>query len=654
MRHGGVVAGWIALVRRRWRWGAGVGAVVFGLAAAIVLLSRPVYRAESRLRLGEAPPAPGVSPTSGIMGLFRMGGDPFSNDLELLASRTLAEQVAEAVAQNVKLVAPRGWTRDSLFTSVRATRETVKATYRLSWGGDGSVTVIRSAPSDSAVGTFAAGEPIRFDGVELVPGPRRPGAPDAVQVKTLKFDEAAFNTQKKLKVARTRREANVIAVQWDDQDPQVALGGVRNAVEAFIAQRSRLFARESGQTSDSLRLVSERTKAELTQTEAALAAYQTSSGLVAPEAQSEAAVKRLVEAQVELETARQDLDAIETAIARADTVSNEASAWTALVSHPRFLTNETIGTLLSRLTLLEEQRTALAAKRAETNVDYRTIVEQQRFIEGSLRSVAVSYRTALKERIAALEEVLGRMRTELASVPDKALEIARLERQARLLGQVFLFTEQRLREEDLREALTYSNVQVIDEAELGYRPIWPRKKLGLAVGMALAMGFAVLAMFVVESADASVRSAAQLSTLAGAPVLAALPLNGRLSPPAASEAVVLAALGRGAAAQPPPLVVAAVDGNGGAVVADAVRAVLASGSPGVARREIHVAEPVISYAAACSALALGGPVLLAVEQGRTAIADVGRAVRLLREAGGGAAGTVVVCRSEEEAGDLWA
>jgi hypothetical protein len=46
-------------------------------------------------------------------------------------------------------------------------------------------------------------------------------------------------------------------------------------------------------------------------------------------------------------------------------------------------------------------------------------------------------------------------------------------------------------------------------------------------------------------------------------------------------------------------------------------------------------------------------VLLAVIQGRTALPAVERAVRLLREAGGGAAGVVVVCRSDEEAGELW-
>jgi hypothetical protein len=97
-----------------------------------------------------------------------------------------------------------------------------------------------------------------------------------------------------------------------------------------------------------------------------------------------------------------------------------------------------------------------------------------------------------------------------------------------------------------------------------------------------------------------------------------------------------------------------VDANGSGEAADAVRAALASGEWDVPSRDVRVGGPVTSYAAARAALAQGGPVLLAVVRGRTALPDVERAVRLLREAGGAAAGMVVVCRTEREAGELWA
>jgi hypothetical protein len=309
--------------------------------------------------------------------------------------------------------------------------------------------------------------------------------------------------------------------------------------------------------------------------------------------------------------------------------------------------------LLTRLTALEEERTALAARRSESNVEYRTVLEQIRYLDTSLRSVAASYRDGLVERVAALERSSAQLRGTLISVPATALELVRRQRQARLLSEVVLATEQRLRQEELREALSFSNVQIIDPPALEYRPVWPRPKLGFAVAFLLALGFGFLAMVVVDGADATVRSARELSTLAGAPVLAALTVNGRIAPPPAPEAAALLTVARGGDAGPAPIVVASVDRNGGVGAADQVRAVLAAAGWEGSGRDVRVVPPVVSFAAASEALAQGGPLLLALVQGRTALPDVERAVRLLQEAGGRAAGMVVVCRSEQEAGELW-
>jgi hypothetical protein len=536
---------------------------------------------------------------------------------------------------------------------VRADRSTTLGTYELTWQADGGIAVARIAPTDSTVGTFAPGSPVRFAGVELIPGPHRPGAPDAVKVAVLPFGEAARRNAPRIAVERTSRDANVVQIRFDHTDPRVAEDAVRAAVSGFIALRDTLFKRESGETVDSLRGVSERTRAELTAAEATLVAQQTRTGLIAADVQTEAGVERLVEAEVELETARQELEAIVTMLARAEASPEAASAWTTLVSHPRFFENETMGSLLTRLTELEGERVALAARRSEQSLEYRTLVEQMGYLDASLRSVAASYRTALGERIGALQGIVDDLRGQLAAVPAQALDLARQQRELRLLGEVYVLTEQRLRQEELRQALIFSNVQVIDEPELQYRPIWPRKKLGLAVGLMLAMGCAVLAMVVVESADATARKASELVSLTGAPVLAALGLGEEPALGVGSGSALLRLGGLGGEIAPPPLVIAAVDERQGRAVADHVRTALVAGSSSTSR-DVRVSPPVTSYPAALEALALGGPVLLAVVHGRTTLPDIERAARLLRDAGGSVTGLIVLVRSEEEAVELWA
>src|SRR5690606_20451117 len=118
--------------------------------------------------------------------------------------------------------------------------------------------------------------------------------------------------------------------------------------------------------------------------------------------------------------------------------------------------------LLTRLTALEEQRAELAARRAQGSREYGVVLEQIAGLDTALRSLARNYRSALEQQIAALTGQRAALATQLAEVPGQALELARRGREARLLSELILVTEQRLRQEELRQALTFANVQVID------------------------------------------------------------------------------------------------------------------------------------------------------------------------------------------------
>src|SRR5690606_15903623 len=171
------------------------------------------------------------------------------------------------------------------------------------------------------------------------------------------------------------------------------------------------------------------------------------------------------------------------------------------------------------ITALEQQRREMATRRAEESREYRVLVEQIGYLDGTLRTLALGYRTALGEQLVALERQVADMDRTLASVPAQAIELARRQRDVRLLTEVVVLTEQRLRQEELRQALTFANVQVIDPPALRRRPVWPRKKLGLAVGFVIASMMGTLGMAVAESADRTVRRASQVTRLTGVPVL---------------------------------------------------------------------------------------------------------------------------------------
>src|SRR5439155_767940 len=235
---------------RHWLAGAGVALLTLGATAASIWLAAPVYRAEARLRLGEPPPPTGVT-ASGNLSLLGFRGDPFSNDLELLRSRTLAEEVVQATALQVRLLAPKGWHRDSLFQRLSASRETRRATYEAVWGDSGRITVRRTRPRDSLLGTVAPGVELGFDGVTAAFQPYRAGMPRRIRLSTVVFGEAVRVTGPKLAGNRTRREANVVALSYDHSDPGLAVAVVQETVSRFITFRNALQRRESGQAVDS-------------------------------------------------------------------------------------------------------------------------------------------------------------------------------------------------------------------------------------------------------------------------------------------------------------------------------------------------------------------------------------------------------------------
>lgn len=624
----------LGVLRRRAPWGAGVAAFVLATTVAMLLAARPVYIAEARLRLGEPPPTTGVSPTSGLLSFLRMGGDPFANDLEVLSSRSLAESVVRDGLLNLSLAAPRGWHRDSIFASIAQVDTTAQARFRATWVGEREVALEAIAPEREELGRHPTGQPIDFGGLRATFRPRHPDGPASVDVRTVPVDEAVRIERSRIRVQRTRREANVLEVSYRHHDPAIARRTVEAAVQGFLDMRVRIFRRESDETVDSLRAIARITQHDLREAEAALEEVQRTTGLVAIEPQSEALVERFETAYEALLLARTEQDALRAQVARVEQAEDRIDAWSTIVAHPRFLENETVSGLVQRLTALAELQTEALSLRTPESREAATLDAQLAQLEGALRSVVDEYRVALAERVVELQRQHDAMEALLRRLPALSVELGRRLRDVRILSEVVVLTEQRLRQEELRLALAYSNVQVIDPPALRFKPVWPRPTLGLAVGILLAGLSGLTAIVLVERTDSSVRRASTLATWTQAPVLAT-PVARRASFPL-SDAERSAI---DAAATAPVLVAVA----GAERWSAAAAAALGRDPSAVAR--------VVDYASARAASSR--PVVLLVAAGRSPEHAVRRTVALLGEAGGTVVGSIAVCRSTREAEGMW-
>jgi hypothetical protein len=346
----------------------------------------------------------------------------------------------------------------------------------------------------------------------------------------------------------------------------------------------------------------------------------------------------------DLERARMEFAAIDSVLGRAE-AAERANAWTTLLAYPRFLENENVGAMLTQITTLEQQRRDMATLRAEENREYRVLVDQIGYLDGTLRTLASGYRTALAEQLVALERQVADMDRTLAAVPAQAIALARRQRDVRLLTEVVVLTEQRLRQEELRQALTFANVQVVDPPALRRRPVWPRKKLGLVVGFVIASMMGTLGMAVAESADRTVRRTSQATRLLGAPVLGiARAWRHDLDLPAVDVAAVLRRAG-------PRFAVAAVDAET-TVAADVARVLSSGDERGDTLPDVTFADPIDRFGAAARVAEIG-PVVLVLRAAHTHTDAVARARALLEDAGATVAGAVLVVVGRRVPADVW-
>ncbi|MGD2131412.1 MAG: polysaccharide biosynthesis tyrosine autokinase [Maricaulaceae bacterium] len=143
-------------------------------------------------------------------------------------------------------------------------------------------------------------------------------------------------------------------------------------------------------------------------------------------------------------------------------------------------------------------------------------------VDRIIASISAEVNTA-RERVEALEEELEALETELETDNVSLIRLRQLEAEAeskRALYETYYERRQNLSES---EFLLEPDARIISEARPPLWPSAPNRKVLLILGLALSLGCAAAALFVVESLDGGLRTASDVESVLAKRCLGTLP-----------------------------------------------------------------------------------------------------------------------------------
>jgi len=522
---------WGVLRRRKWTVIAALGLVLLSVGT-FTWLKTPVWRASTLIRVEDSDKS-NVAVLDVLASLQR--GSEIETEMRILRTRPIIEDVVDGLNLQFRLERPAGFIRSRFFLDIEFDRTTPARSYEVKRTGADRYRLESVDDEDGEKPLrlkFAAGEQVRIPGGRFVL--KREEEADAdeplpaeFRIATVSFPGAVRGLTGALQVTRPGREANVMQVAYEGTDRDLARR-IPNAVAAsFIDQRHRVQKLEVKSTVTFLKEQSELLQKQLEAAESGLQEFREARQIVALGSEAEEQVKRLAELQTQRTQLAAERSALANLLRGIDASGAEAAEYRKLAAFPTFLRNQAIANLLQALTAAESTRSALLSRFTRSHPDVIQVTGRIEQLEGQLGDIGRNYLSALDDQIASLDAVLARFGTQLEEIPAKEVQFARLERQTKLLGDLYTLLQTRLKEAQIAEAVEDPSVRVVEAAILPNEPVSPRPARNMAFALVLGLMLGVGFAFVREYLDTRIHSGDNVEETIGlAPIgrIPALPL----------------------------------------------------------------------------------------------------------------------------------
>ncbi len=120
---------------------------------------------------------------------------------------------------------------------------------------------------------------------------------------------------------------------------------------------------------------------------------------------------------------------------------------------------------------------------------------------------------ALEAKGKEYKQLVDQYANKLNRLPESTLEYARLDRERQVNEKYYMLMKTKYQESRITEASKISNVRIVDPAIPPERPVKPKKKMNLLLGMFMGLGLGFGIAFIRDYLDHSIKSGEELQRL---------------------------------------------------------------------------------------------------------------------------------------------
>lgn len=510
--------GWQTIARSAWIIVVCVGLAV---AAGVVAARRvePLYLAEVTVRIDE----PNAGAMSGQMFFGTDYQQLLATSTEIITSRNLALEVVDSLGLRLAVVQPQRTPRSSVVAWAVIDDSVPDVEYRFQRVRGGYE--VRQFPRDTLLGVFSDTVPIALPGLrmQLSAGGRLQERMSFLLVDRL---SVANGLRGALDVTQTNRDANVLRISFRGTDPELTREIPNVVAHRFVQRKMDLERVSARSTVTYLQAQLSSLNDQLYDAEGQVRNYLLTEGITTPTDQAQyffTEINDLKSAAATLRGIREQLTLALAGPTNVDSLTRRRELLERILSTDAFSDARIAESEVERLGLLVDERNILLARRMPTDPDVQALDRRIDAVQDVIEDRARRFLGSVNAQIAVLNDRVTNLEEARKKIPEQQLTFERLERGRRVLEDLSMMVQSRLKEAEITAAVQDSSAQVLDEAAGAPAMISQSKSIIFAIAVLAGLVVGVSIAFLREWLDTTIRTEQDLAAIAGVAVVGIIP-----------------------------------------------------------------------------------------------------------------------------------